>query len=351
MNKLPQTQDTILIDDKQYIPMRFEDEKDLSDCVASLSDFVYGRDSIYFHWEKRVRPSSGRYNVTDGLLLDLSNKPFRFWIVEYELGSHSISSHIQPQIIGFMRALRNSRTLREVQLDIYNEIRADEGKLKRMKDKIGESDIFFGLDQILHREPGILVVVDERTSELEDVLDYLSLRSEEVRVLEFKRYSYNDEEIYRFNTLSLEEAEVEIETVPKKEKRPRPPHRLTWEARLEWVSPKVKELFEIAKQKILSQVPSAIHGPREKQRHYFFYTKEPQVHRNIFAVILIQKQMMRIRLRLPDDFEDPENLTKLYKGWFFSKGQERAIEVRNKTEINLLDEYLIKAYNYTKNLS
>jgi len=177
------------------------------------------------------------------------------------------------------------------------------------------------------------------------------LRSEEVRVLEFKRYSHEDDEIFRFNTLSLEEADVEIETVTKKERKPRPPHRVTWEGRLEWASPKVKELVELAKQRIISQVPSAIHSPREKQRNYFFYTQEPRVHRNMFAVILVQKQMMRIRFRLPDDFDDPENHTKLYKGWFFSKGQERAIEVRNKTDLNLLDEYLLNAYQYTKNLS
>ena len=343
--------DSILLGNKLYRQKDFDNEKELSDTVYSISDFVYGKDSIYFHWEKRVRPSSRKYNVTDGLLLDLTAEPYGFWIVEYELASHSISSHVQPQIINFMRALRNPQTLRDVQLDLYNEIRANPEKRKRLEEKVGGEDLFFLLDQLLHRQPGVLVVIDELTAELEDVLEYLSLRAEEVRVLEFKRYVHDDEEVYRFNTLSLEDTETEPPWKPPKVTRERPPHHKTWEARLEWASPNVRDLVKSVKEKILASVPSAIHGPRQRQRHYFFYTQEPQVHRNIFAVILIQKRMLRVRFRLPDDFEDTDNITKLYKGWFYNKGQERAVEIKSQQDLKLLDNFILLAYNYTKDMS
>jgi len=341
--------DSVLFGNKLFRQKNFENEKELSDTVNSLSDFVYGKDSIYFHWEKRVRPSSRKYNVTDGLLLDLTVIPYGFWIVEYELASHSISSHVQPQVINFMRALRNPQTLRDVQLDIYNEIRADPEKRKRLEEKVGDEDLFFLLDQLLHRQPGVLVVIDEYTAELEDVLEYLSLRAEEVRVLEFKRYVHDDEEVYRFNTLSLEETEPPGK--PPKVTGERPPHHRTWEPRLAWASPNVRELVELVKEKILASVPSVIHGSRQRQRNYFFYTQEPQVHRNIFAVILIQKQMLRVRFRLPDDFVDAENITKLYKGWFYNRGQERAVEIRAQQDLNSIDNYIQLAYEYTKSMS
>lgn len=145
------------------------------------------------------------------------------------------------------------------------------------------------------------------------MLDDLSSRAD-IRVIEFKRYAHNGDSIYRFTPLTHEQAEIEIQTLPTIRTRERKPHQKTWEARLEWASPKVKELVDFVKNKILSHIPNAIHGPRQKQRHYFFYTQEPKVHRNMFAVILIQKRKLRVRIRLPDDFEDPENITKLYKG-------------------------------------
>jgi len=343
--------ESILIGTRSFRPKAFENERELGETANTLSDFIYGKDSIYFHWEKRVRPSPRKYNVTDGLLLDLNSKTYGFWIVEYELASHSISSHVQPQVINFMRALRRPETLRDIQIDLYNEIRNDPEKRKRLEEKVGKEDLFFLLDQLLHKRPGVLVVIDEYTVELEDMLDYLSLRAEEVRVLELKRYTHADEDIYRFNTLSLDETETTVSLKPKREVRERPPHALTWEARLAWTTPQVQEMVETAKVKILTATPNAVHGPRQKQRHYFFYTQEPKVHRNLFAVIMIQKQKLRVRFRLPDNFEDPENITKLYKGWFFSKGQERAIEITNQQYLNLIDDYISMAYDYTTGLN
>ncbi|MBA7634732.1 hypothetical protein ES703_42322 [subsurface metagenome] len=343
--------ESILIGIRSFRQKDFENERELGDTANSLSDFIYGKDSIYFHWEKRVRPSPRKYNVTDGLLLDLNSKPYSFWIVEYELASHSISSHVQPQVINFMRALRNPETLREIQLDLYNEIRNNPDKMKRLEEKAGKEDLFFFLDQLLHKKPGVLVVIDEYTAEFEDVLDYISLRAEEVRVLQLKRYTHGDENVYRFNTLSLDETVTPAPRKSKQDARERPPHHRTWEARIAWASPHVREWVETVKGKILTAVPNAIHGSRPKQSNYFFYTKEPQVHRNIFAVIMIQKQKLRVRFRLPDNFVDANKITKLYKSWFFSKGQERGVEIRDQQDLDLIDDYISIAYDYTTGLN
>jgi len=120
---------------------------------------------------------------------------------------------------------------------------------------------------------------------------------------------------------------------------------------LKWASPKVKALVESVIEKIVHSVPSVIHKPRERQRHYFFYTQESQVHKNMFAVILIQKQILRVRFRLPDNFKDPDNVTKLYKGWFYNRGQERAVEIKTQKDLNLIDNYILLAYNFTKEMN
>ena len=158
--------DTILMGTNLYTPKEFEKEKDLSNAVTSLSDFVYGKDSIYFDLEKRIKSSGKRFRVTDGLLLDLSKKPYQFWIVEYELGSHAVYGHVQPQIMSFMRSLRNPSTLRDIQLEIYQEIQSDKMKERRLKAKIGDEDTYYFLDQVLHKKAGVLVVIDELTSQL-----------------------------------------------------------------------------------------------------------------------------------------------------------------------------------------
>jgi hypothetical protein len=65
--------------------------------------------------EARTNLSSKGYSVTDGLLIDLSREPYRFWIIEYELKKHSLDRHVIPQIRKFYRDLQTEKSLRHLQ--------------------------------------------------------------------------------------------------------------------------------------------------------------------------------------------------------------------------------------------
>jgi len=101
--------------------------------------------------------------------------------------------------MGFIRSLRNSQTLRDVQLSLYEEIQADKGKEKTFGEFLGPtSDMFFFLDRVLHRRCGVVIVVDEATPQLMEICEDFRQYAE-VRVIELKTYQKGDREIYHFN--------------------------------------------------------------------------------------------------------------------------------------------------------
>jgi|GEM_PF-964527 len=331
----------ILVDKEVFTLYEYQREEELERRVSKLVDFVFGPETIYFDIRQRVASKARKINVTDGVLLELKKggDGSKLWLVECELSSHDLYSHVQSQIMGFIRSLRNPQTLRQVQLALYEEIRADEGKEKIFREFLGpDEDAFYFLDRVLHETCGVVIVIDEINPQLTEICGDFK-RYAEVKVIEFKTYQRDNREIYHFNPFILEEEE-------RGKAEARPPYVKSWEARLKWVNADTRALVSELIKRLETELPGTVHLP--KYRWYYFYKSKSRKHESLFAVLLIAKRSISIRIRTdPSRFEDRLGVTKRYKGWFFKTG-ERGFSIKKHDQLNYALELIKQAYDYAK---
>jgi len=139
-------------------------------------------------------------------------------------------------------------------------------------------------------------------------------RYAEVKVIEFKVYRKDSREIYHFNPFFVEAEEIE--------RLERPSHVKSWEDRLRWVNPETRALASEFIKRLESELPEIYHQP--KYRWYYFYKAKGPRHQSLFAVLLLAKRSISIRIRTDSGkFEDKLGITKRYKGWYLIKKNAR----------------------------
>ncbi len=313
----------LVTDNGTFREKEYEDEHELERLAVAHVKELFTDNALYFDVKKRVT-SKIRPRVTDGLLLDFREKNrAKFWIVEYETHKHDMESTVAPQLRGFLKALKDETTLRELGNTIYEEIKTKPDNLKRFRELAGvETDIHYLIDQVLHEEPGILVVIDDIDEEGLAVLEDMSPAP---YVIPFRTFQKDGKLIHYTNPLTSVKS-------AKRERRGRIrkgdllPRATSWDARLEWVQPSTKQLTAELIKELATVMPGTIHKPRF--RWYEFYRREPLTQRNRVAVILISGKGVRLSIRVdPSKFSDPHNLARTMKGFFFPKGTERRLAV------------------------
>ena len=191
-----------------YRPSESEMEKDFEKIYRE----IFGEGALYIPIRKRI--GSRIKKVTDGVMLHLDEKGHpSFWIVEIELATHDPESHIQSQVLGFLRALKDEKSIR-ILLNIVHEHLESAG--------LGDADFdwatdFFHepsikvhprplqpyqyLDSLLHKKAGVIIVIDEVRPELEEIVETISEKGQ-VRVVEFRSFKRNQEKVHTFATLT-----------------------------------------------------------------------------------------------------------------------------------------------------
>ncbi len=190
----------LLTDTGVYRERPYKHEQELERLAVTHAKEIFTADAFYFDVKQRV---TGRYKprVTDGLLLDFRDKKRpKFWIVEYELSSHDMESTVAPQIRGFLKALEDEGTLRELGNTIYDLMKSDPDRRKKFAELSGEdSDLHYVIDKILHEAPGILVVIDdiERHGEWQVLYDI----SDDLYIIPFLTFECDGKLIHLANPL------------------------------------------------------------------------------------------------------------------------------------------------------
>jgi hypothetical protein len=175
---------------------------------------VLGQGTQYLPIKKLV--GSRIKKVTDGLLINLNDrsKP-SFWIVEVELSSHDLERHVQTQIVGFLRALEDEKTLRVLIESVHRGItqRDDKEWYERFflpayieNEFPGVPESFKFVDSLLHGNCGVLIVIDRVTPELQEIVEFLSSKRP-VRVVEFKTFKKDGELVYTFSQPDLSQSD------------------------------------------------------------------------------------------------------------------------------------------------
>lgn len=210
----------ILHNDEIFEEYEYEYEKEFEKDIVDHFKEVFGNESIYIDVKKKLN-NKNIITIPDGYLIDFSfsDSP-RLYIIENELVKHDPFRHIGQQLLKFAISYKSSgRKLKKFLLD---DILKDEAKKDFVEGKIleaGYRNIDAFIDDLIFDNPvSSIVVIDEITDDLENVLSQLTMDTD---IIEFKTYQNEDSRIHFFtpfqqdirDTKGSNENEVNVENL------------------------------------------------------------------------------------------------------------------------------------------
>lgn len=205
----------ILIDGVKYILKNPDNEDDLEKIIEKNYKYIFGEESFYFNFKKKLKSKSGIGSIPDGYLIVFNSTP-EWYILEVELASHPLYDHIIPQLTKFNRGIEGVSTKKSLIDMFYDEIKTNPILEARVKEKIGSGEVYKFISDLISDKPSIIIVINERPSELEEAIR--DIRGD-VKILEFKIFRREgiSEEIdaYLFNpVINLKNMEKSFEPKP-----------------------------------------------------------------------------------------------------------------------------------------
>jgi hypothetical protein len=202
----------VIIDGRILAPYHPKEDELEKDFIQNYRE-IFGPQALYIPVKKLIGAKVKK--VTDGLMLEVDEKDRpRFSIVEVELGSHDLESHVQAQVLGFLRALKDEKSVRILVHTVNDFI---DNMASTVDGMDWAMDFFAGpsskmhpkmlqpyqyLDSLLHNRAGVIIVIDEVRSELADIVDTIS-KLGTVRVVEFKTFKRNEAKVYTFSHVDM----------------------------------------------------------------------------------------------------------------------------------------------------
>jgi hypothetical protein len=181
-----------------YESTEFSNEHELERAVVEHSDIIFGEKTVYFDVKREVRKKKGELRGRpDGYLISLSGGSPKLFIVENEVSEHDeldIGQQLMKYQATFREGQYNTKTIlqREVK-DNKSVSRAVERMLKEASFP-NASELF---DEVIFRQPpGYIVVIDEASERLREVLKVLESPPE---VVEIKKYVSSEGTMYYFS--------------------------------------------------------------------------------------------------------------------------------------------------------
>jgi predicted transport protein len=174
----------VLIDGVTYRLVEPDSEASLEKAIQANSKHIFGENSFYFDVKKIIRSKAGVASIPDGYAILFEPKP-RWCIVEVELASHPIYDHVISQLSKFNRGIEDTQTRKNIVDLLYEAFSKDDILKAQLKKKIKSGEIYKFILDLLSEDPLIIVVIDEKTAELQEAL--VDLRGE-VKALEFKTF-------------------------------------------------------------------------------------------------------------------------------------------------------------------
>lgn len=180
----------------QYV---YSKEADFERMIVSNADTIFGASGIYFDIKKLIGTPKKGAVIPDGYFLDLTfhNDP-QLYLVEVELHSHDVYAHIGEQILRFGISSETDK------YKMKNRLLANVNNDREKKDKLAEffvkskyNNINELLDKVIfENKPAAIIVIDEATDELFNVMAQLTITTE---VIEAQTYICGDKKLHRFS--------------------------------------------------------------------------------------------------------------------------------------------------------
>lgn len=190
-----------IIDEKgnTYQYYRYTKEAEFERMIVNNADKIFGTDGIYFDIKKLIgKPKKGA-SIPDGYFLDLTfhNDP-RLYFIEVELNSHDVYGHIGEQILRF--GISSETDKYKIKNLLVSYINKDNKKKEKLEDYFKKST-YNNINELLDRvvfenKPSTIVVIDEETEELNNVMNQLTMSTERI---EAQTYICGNKKLHRFS--------------------------------------------------------------------------------------------------------------------------------------------------------
>jgi len=199
----------ILFGSNLYKFAKFESEDELERSVVKFSGAIFGEKTVYFDIKRRVRARKGDLGaVPDGYLISLIGGSPKLFIVENEISAHD-ELKIGQQLMKYQATFKEGQY--KTKTVLQEEIKSSESVRKALERLLKETsfpNVSELLDDVIFRQqPGYVVVIDEASERLREVLKVLELPPE---VIEIRKYVEGNQVIYHFS--DFEFAEVKKST-------------------------------------------------------------------------------------------------------------------------------------------
>lgn len=195
--------DKILINGQIFDYYEYASEAVFERDVMAHSRNIFGPESLNIDVKKKIR-NNNIVSIPDGYLIDFS---FRFeprlYIIENELVTHDPYKHIGQQLLKFATSYKASgRNIKDFLLKDILESREKkkfvEGHLRNLA--VRNIDAF--LEELIFEKPVVaVVIIDQITPDLENVLSQLAMKTD---IIEFQTFVNKKTRIHKFTPFQQE---------------------------------------------------------------------------------------------------------------------------------------------------
>ncbi len=187
----------LLFNELEFKEYEYTLEKDFEKDVVDNAKKIFGEKTVYINVKKLLKDKyNSNKTIPDGYLLDytIENNP-KLYFVENELVGHSVREHIADQLIKFgYNYMTNSSSIKNIVIESLMDSNIDIDSIAKNANYRNVDDM---LTNILARDPlGVIVVIDEITEELNDLLKLLNVN---IELLEFKKYKNGNNIVFQYD--------------------------------------------------------------------------------------------------------------------------------------------------------
>lgn len=185
----------IIFQNQKLIETNFSNEQEIEELTIANSEHFFGPSSVFIP-KAKIKTADGAGTIPDGFAIDLASRTW--FIVEAELGHHSVWTHIAPQVTKQLLAAGRSETrqlLTEILVQMVTNDPLVEEKFE--EEGIKQIDIRKVLAEIFEKAPIIGMPIDRVTTDLREWAETLK---NDVRLWIVRKYSlFGDQSVIAYD--------------------------------------------------------------------------------------------------------------------------------------------------------
>lgn len=184
----------IILQDKKLIETNFVNEQEIEDLTIANSEHFFGPSSVFIP-KAKIKTTDGAGTIPDGFAIDLASRTW--FIVEAELGHHSVWTHIAPQVTKQLLAAGRTET-RQLLTEILVQMVTNDPQVEEKfnEEGIKQIDIRKVLGEIFGKPPIIGMPIDKVTNDLREWAETLK---NDVRLWIVRKYSlFGDQSVVAY---------------------------------------------------------------------------------------------------------------------------------------------------------